>query len=134
MFGPVEWPIRTVVLDLSVDTNYFNTCENSKDGQEMLESMIEDARIIRLSKPKLTQKMHPVKMFVFPRVDYQMMCADMYKSHLTAWDSRILGIAGDLKKAMEGYDRVLHGCSQSPEERSPYREQGQSSTFGHFTM
>jgi hypothetical protein len=73
----------------------FNRYENSKHGQNVLASMLEDARIIGQSKLRITQKMLALKMFVFPRIDYRMMCADLSRSHLEKWDTNIRGMVGE---------------------------------------
>jgi hypothetical protein len=65
----------------------FNRYENSKHGQEVLASMLEDARQIGRSKLRITQKMHSLKRFVFPGIDYRMMCADLSRTHLERWDA-----------------------------------------------
>jgi hypothetical protein len=57
--------------------------------------MLEDARQIGRSKLRMTQKMHALKMFVFPRIDYRIMCVDLSKTHLEKWDSQIRGMVGD---------------------------------------
>jgi hypothetical protein len=73
----------------------FSRYENPKHGQEVLENMLEDARIIGRSKLRITQEMYALKMFVFPRIDYRMMCADLGRSHLDRWDTNIRGIVGE---------------------------------------
>jgi hypothetical protein len=60
----------------------FSRYENSKRGQEVFASMLEDASQIGRSKVRITQKIHALKMFVFPRIDYRMMCADLSRTHL----------------------------------------------------
>jgi hypothetical protein len=67
----------------------FNRCESSKHGQEVLASTIENVRQIGRSKLRITQKMHALKTFVFPRIDYRMMCADLSGTHLERWNARI---------------------------------------------
>jgi hypothetical protein len=39
--------------------------------------------------------MHALKTFVFPRIDYRMMCADLTKTHLEIWDSKLRGIVSE---------------------------------------
>jgi hypothetical protein len=34
-------------------------------------------------------------MFVFPRIDYRMMCADLSQAHLDRWDTNNWGIVGE---------------------------------------
>jgi hypothetical protein len=60
----------------------FSRYEKSKHTQEVFASMFKDARQIGRSKLRITQKMHALKMFVFPRIDYRMMCADLSRIHL----------------------------------------------------
>jgi hypothetical protein len=73
----------------------FNQFENKKHGQEVLASMMEDVRNIGRSRLKIVQKMHALKTFVFPRIDYRMMCADLDKSHIDKWDSHLRGIVSE---------------------------------------
>jgi hypothetical protein len=73
----------------------FNKFENKKHGQKVLASMMEDVKNIGRSRLKIVQKMHALKTFVFPRIDYRMMCADPTKSHLDAWDAQLRGIVSD---------------------------------------
>jgi hypothetical protein len=92
--GLDEIPMEFVSIYLGMPIG-FNRQENSKHGQEVLASMLEDARQIGRSKLRITQKTHALKMFVFPRTDYRMMCADLSKTHLEKWDSQIRGMRGD---------------------------------------
>jgi hypothetical protein len=72
----------------------FNRYENSKHGQEVfpcrLGSMLDDARQIGRSKLRITQKIHTLKMFVFPRIDYRMMCSDLSRTHLDRLDAQFV--------------------------------------------
>jgi hypothetical protein len=61
----------------------------------VLASILEDARQIGRSKLRIIQKMHALKMFVSPRVDCRMMCADLSRAHLERWDAQIRGMVGD---------------------------------------
>jgi hypothetical protein len=38
--------------------------------------------------------MHALKMFVFPRIDHWMMCADLSRSHWERWNAKIRGMLG----------------------------------------
>jgi hypothetical protein len=58
----------------------FNRNSNTKHGQEVLASMTEDALIIETPQLCITQKMHALKMFVFPRTAYRTRCADLSHS------------------------------------------------------
>jgi hypothetical protein len=89
-----EIPMEMVSIYLGIPIG-FNRYENTKHGQEVLRSMLEDARQIGRSKLRITQKMHALKMFVFPRIDYRMMCADLARTHLEKWDSSIRGMVGE---------------------------------------
>jgi hypothetical protein len=73
----------------------FNRYENSKHSQEALASMLEDSRQIGRSKLRIAQKMHALKIFVFPRIDCRMMCADLSWNRLERWDAQIRGMFGD---------------------------------------
>jgi hypothetical protein len=57
--------------------------------------MMEDVRNNGRSKLKLVQKMHTLKTLVFPRIDSRMMCADLTKSHLDQWDSKLRAIVSE---------------------------------------
>jgi hypothetical protein len=92
--GYEQVPMEMVSIFLGMPIG-FNRYENSKHGQNVLASMLEDARIIGQSKLRITQKMHALKMFVFPRIDYRMMCADLSRSHLEKWDTNIRGMVGE---------------------------------------
>jgi hypothetical protein len=74
--GYDQVPMEMVSIYLGMPIG-FNRYEKTKHGQEVLANMLEDARIIGRSKLRITQKMHALKMFVFPRIDYRMMCPDL---------------------------------------------------------
>jgi hypothetical protein len=57
--------------------------------------MMEDVKNVGRSRLKIVQKMHALKTFVFPRIDYRMMCADLTKTHLDTWDSQRRGIVSE---------------------------------------
>jgi hypothetical protein len=92
--GYDQVPMEMVSIYLGMPIG-FNRYENSKHGQKVLANMLEDARIIGRSKLRITQKMHALKMFVFPRIDCRMMCADLARSNLDRWDTNIRGIVGE---------------------------------------
>jgi hypothetical protein len=92
--GYDEIPMEMVSIHLGMPIG-FNRYENTKHGQEVLSSMMEDACQIGRSKLQITQKMHALKMFVFPRIDYRMMCADLSRSHLDQCDAQIRGMVGE---------------------------------------
>jgi hypothetical protein len=92
--GYEQVPMEMVSVYLGMPIG-FNRYENSKHGQEVLASTLEDARIIGRSKLRITQKMHALKMFVFLRIDYRMMCADLSRTHLDKWDTNIRGMVGE---------------------------------------
>jgi hypothetical protein len=73
----------------------FSHHEKTKHGLEVLACMMEDARTIGQSKMKITQKMSALKMFAFPRIDYQMMFADLGRRHLERCDALIWRIVGE---------------------------------------
>jgi hypothetical protein len=73
----------------------FNKFESSKHGQEVLASVMEDVRNIGRLRLKLVQNVHALKTFVFPRIDYRMMCADLTKAHLDRWDSQLRGVVSN---------------------------------------
>jgi hypothetical protein len=83
--GMDEIPMEMVSIYLGMPIG-FNRYENSKLGKEVLASMLEDAHQIGRSKLRITHKMHALKIFVFPRIDYRMMCADLARTHLEKWD------------------------------------------------
>jgi hypothetical protein len=92
--GYDQVPMEMVSVYLGMPIG-FSRHENTKHGQKVLANMSEDARIIGRSKLRITQKMHALKMFVFPRIDCRMMCADLGRSHLDRWDMNIRGIVGE---------------------------------------
>jgi hypothetical protein len=92
--GDEEIPMEIVSIYLGIPIG-FNKFENTKHGQEVLASMMEDVRNIGRSRFKLVQKMEALKTFVFPRIDYRMMCADLTKTHLDHWDSQLRGIVSN---------------------------------------
>jgi hypothetical protein len=92
--GHDEIPMEMVSMYLGMPIG-LNRYENSNPGQEVLASVIEEARQIGRSKLRITQKMHGLKMFVFPRIDYRMMCADLSRSHLERWDAHIRRLVGE---------------------------------------
>jgi hypothetical protein len=92
--GMDEIPMEMVSICLGMPIG-FNRYEKSKHGQEVLASMLEGAHQIGRSKLKITKKMHALKMFVFPRIDYRMMCADLSRTHLEKWDAQIRRMVGD---------------------------------------
>jgi hypothetical protein len=92
--GAEEMPMEIVSIYLGMPIG-FNRFENKKNRQEVLASMMEDVRDIGRSRLRIVQKMHALKTFVFPRIDYRMMCADLDKSHLDKWDSQLRGIVSD---------------------------------------
>jgi hypothetical protein len=69
----------------------FNRYENSKHGQKMLSSMLENVPQIGRSKLRIAQKMHALKMSVFPRIDYRMICADLSRKYLERPNAQIPG-------------------------------------------
>jgi hypothetical protein len=73
----------------------FNKYENTKYGQAVLASMMENAKNIGKSELKIVQKMHAPKTFVFPRIDYRMTCADLTRTHLDRWDSQLRALVGE---------------------------------------
>jgi hypothetical protein len=73
----------------------FNKYEDMNRGQEVLASMTEDAKNIGRSKLKLAQKMQALKAFVFPRIHYGMMCADLSRGHLDRWDSQLRSLVSE---------------------------------------
>jgi hypothetical protein len=89
-----EIPMEIVSIYLWMPIG-FNKYENTKHWQEVLASMMEDVRNIGRSRLKLVQKMHALKTFVFPRIDYRMMCADLTKTHLDSWDAQFRGIVSE---------------------------------------
>jgi hypothetical protein len=92
--GAEEIPMEIVSIYLGMPIG-FNKFENKKHGQEALASMMEDVKNIGRSRLKIVQKMHALKTFVFPRIDHRMMCADLAKSHLDAWDAQLRGIVSE---------------------------------------
>jgi hypothetical protein len=70
--GVEEIPMEIVSIYLGMPIG-FNKFENKKHGEEVLASMMEDVRNIGRSRLKIVQKMHALKTFVFPRIDYRMM-------------------------------------------------------------
>jgi hypothetical protein len=91
--GYNEIPMEMVSFYLEMPIG-FNLYQNSKHGQEVFVSMLEDARQIGRSKLRITQKIHALKMFVFPRIDYRMMCADLSRTHFERCDAQIRGMVG----------------------------------------
>jgi hypothetical protein len=92
--GYDEIPMEMVSIYLGTPIR-FNRYENSRHKQEVLTSILEDTRQIGRSKLRITQKTHALKMFVFPRIDYRMMCADLSRTHLERWNAQIRGMVGD---------------------------------------
>jgi hypothetical protein len=86
--GDGEIPMEIVSIYFGMPLG-FHKYENTKHRQEMLASVMEDAKNIGRSELKLGQKMDALETFVFPRINYRMMCADLSRSHLAQWDSQI---------------------------------------------
>jgi hypothetical protein len=82
--GAEEIPTEIVSIYLGMPIG-FNKYENMKHGQEVLASMMEDVKNVWRSRLKIVQKMHALKTFVFPRIDYRMMCADITKTSINGW-------------------------------------------------
>jgi hypothetical protein len=61
-----SWLPLIIPMGMPIGCNHY---ENPKHGQEMLASMMEDAKTMGGSKLKILQKMHALKTFVFPRID-----------------------------------------------------------------
>jgi hypothetical protein len=78
--GDQEIPMEIVSIYLGMPIG-FNKFEGTKHGQEVLVSMMEDARNIGRSKLKLEQKVHALRTFAFPRIDHRVMRADLTKTH-----------------------------------------------------
>jgi hypothetical protein len=92
--GDEEIPMEIVAIYLGMRIG-FNNYENTKHGQAVLASMMEDANNIGKSKLRIVQKMHALKTFVFPRIDSRMICADLTRTHLDHWDSQIRALVGE---------------------------------------
>jgi hypothetical protein len=92
--GDEEIRMELVSIYLGIPIG-FNRFENTKHGQEVLASIIRDARTIGRSELRITQKMVALKRFVLPRIDHRMMCADLNKSFLDRLDSQIRALVGE---------------------------------------
>jgi hypothetical protein len=92
--GEEEIPMEIVSIYQGMPIG-FNKQENTKHGQEVLASMMEDVKNIGRSRLKLVHKMHALNTFVFPRIDYRMKCAGLTETHLDAWDSQLRGIVSE---------------------------------------
>jgi hypothetical protein len=85
-----EIPTETSSLYLGT-TIAFNKEDEAKHGKHIIESMQENILAIGRSHLNLTQKLHAIKTFELPRIDFRMMNGDIYQSDLRAFDSRLRG-------------------------------------------
>jgi hypothetical protein len=85
-----EIPTETSSLYLGT-TIAFNKEDEAKHGKHILESMQENILAIGRSRLNLTQKLHAIKTFELPRIDFRMMNGDIYQSDLREFDSWLRG-------------------------------------------
>jgi hypothetical protein len=90
-------PSETASLYLGT-TIAFNKEDEAKHGKRIIESMEENILAIGRSRLNITQKLHALKTFELPRIDFRMMCGDLYQADLREFNSWIRGqIMGRLK-------------------------------------
>jgi hypothetical protein len=53
--------------------------------------MKENIKQIGASRLNITQKLHAIKTFELPRIDFRMMCGDITQSDLRGFDSWLRG-------------------------------------------
>jgi hypothetical protein len=76
----------------------FNKEDGAKHGKHIITSMKENILAIGKSRLNLTQKLRAIKTFELPRIDFRMMCGDLYQSDLREFDSWLRGqVMGWLK-------------------------------------
>jgi hypothetical protein len=92
-----EIPLETSSLYLGTTTS-FNREDDANHGKHSLESMKENIEQIGQSRLNLTYRMHAIKTFELPRIDFRMMCGDITQSDLRRFDRWLRGkISGWLK-------------------------------------
>jgi hypothetical protein len=69
----------------------FNKEDEAKHGKHIITSMKDNILAIGRSRLNLTQKLHAIKTFELPRIDFRMMCGDIYQSDLREFDSWLRG-------------------------------------------
>jgi hypothetical protein len=69
----------------------FNREDDAKHGKHILESMKENIDQIGRSRLNLTYRMHAIKTFELPRIDFRMMCGDITQSDLRDFDRWLRG-------------------------------------------
>jgi hypothetical protein len=85
-----EIPLETSSLYLGT-TIAFNREDEAKHGKHILESMKEHIDLIGQSRLNLTYRLHAIKTFELPRIDFRMMCGDITQSDLRAFDRWLRG-------------------------------------------
>jgi hypothetical protein len=83
-------PMQTSSLYLGT-TIAFNREDDAKHGKHLLDSMQENIDQIGSSRLNITQKMHAIKTFELPRIDFRMMCGGLTQSDLRKFDSWLRG-------------------------------------------
>jgi hypothetical protein len=69
----------------------FNREDDAKHGKHILESMKENIDQIGRSRLNLTYRVHAIKTFELPRIDFRMMCGDITQSDLRDFDRWLRG-------------------------------------------
>jgi hypothetical protein len=85
-----EIPLETSSLYLGT-TIAFNREDDAKHGKSILESMKENIMQIGRSRLNLTYRLHAIKTFELPRIDFRMMCGDITQSDLRDFDRWLRG-------------------------------------------
>jgi hypothetical protein len=84
--------IRTETSSLYLGTTIaFNKEDEAKHGKHIIESIQENIEAIGRSRLNLTQKLHAIKTFELPRIDFRMMNGDIFQSDLREFDSWLRG-------------------------------------------
>jgi hypothetical protein len=85
-----EIPLETSSLYLGT-TIAFNREDDAKHGKSIIESMKENILQIGRSRLNLTYRLHAIKTFELPRIDFRMMCGDITQSDLRDFDRWLRG-------------------------------------------
>jgi hypothetical protein len=83
-------PVQNSSLYLGT-TIVLNREDEAKHGKHIIYSMKENIGQIGRSHLNITQKLHAIKTFELPRIDFRMMCGDIYQSDLRDFDRWLRG-------------------------------------------